>query len=117
MANIVGTSAQDRRPMRETTNIAAARAWLDSHALDQRSVFVGNLPVDCTEEQIKSLFVKYGTVLFVGLHKQDSLVDGKSSVSYFSLTLTDFQQRPPSAALHSWSSIAQLLPRLLLKTP
>ncbi|NWY65405.1 RBM34 protein, partial [Erithacus rubecula] len=50
------------------------RKWVADEGADRRTVFVGNLPVNCTAKVLKSLFMKYGqiqSIRFRSLHQQD----------------------------------------------
>lgn len=71
-----------------TTSDPAARQYLDTYEVDKRSVFVGNLPSDITEGELQEIFQRFGVVVQVTLHKNDSTVDGTSSANS-SWSLTD----------------------------
>ncbi|NWY26614.1 RBM34 protein, partial [Pheucticus melanocephalus] len=50
------------------------RKWVADKAAERRTVFVGNLPVNCTIQVLTSLFKKYGpiqSIRFRSLHQQD----------------------------------------------
>ncbi|KAL2065440.1 hypothetical protein VTL71DRAFT_3110 [Oculimacula yallundae] len=53
----------------------ANRSYLDTYEVDKRSVFVGNLPTDVTEDDLKDLFHQCGDILRVTVHKNDSTID------------------------------------------
>lgn len=61
----------------------ALRAYLETYAVDKRSVFVGNLPSDVTEAQLKEIFEQFGSVVQITLHKNESTVDGKHNLAAY----------------------------------
>lgn len=56
----------------------AARAYLSRYETDRRSIFVGNLPLGITENQVKELFGPYGKVEEINLHESASKFERKS---------------------------------------
>ncbi len=66
-----------RTPAKESD--PAHRAYLETYELDKRSIFVGNLAADIDELQLKGAFDKFGRILNVTVHKNESLIDGRSS--------------------------------------
>jgi hypothetical protein len=56
----------------------ANRLYLETYELDRRSVFVGNLPVDVVDADLKQHFENCGQVVQVTIHKPESIIDGKS---------------------------------------
>ena len=55
------------------------RRYLETYEIDKRSIYVGNLPIDITEEVIQNKFEVYGRVRKVNILQTTSKVDGKSS--------------------------------------
>ncbi|NXI18139.1 RBM34 protein, partial [Irena cyanogastra] len=54
------------------------RKWVADEAADRRTVFVGNLPVSCTVQVLKSLFNKYGQIQSIRFR---SLIPAEDTVS------------------------------------
>ncbi len=84
MANMGSPARQGRF----TTSDPSARQYLDTYEVDKRSVFVGNLPADVTEGELQEIFQRFGGIVQVTLHKNDSTVDGTASANS-SCSLTD----------------------------
>lgn len=94
MANMGSPARQGRL----TTSDPAARQYLDTYEIDKRSIFVGNLPADITEDELQEIFQPFGEVVQVTLHKNDSTVDSTSSANS-SWSLTDCVSSQPKALL------------------
>lgn len=50
----------------------ATKAYLARYEVDRRSIFVGNLPLRITEQQIRDLFEKYGEIQEISLRENAS---------------------------------------------
>jgi RNA recognition motif-containing protein len=63
----------------------AARAYLARYDVDRRSVFVGNLQLGTTEEEIDGIFKRYGVIEEIIIRESDSKFERKfnSSTSHF----------------------------------
>ncbi|NXD94110.1 RBM34 protein, partial [Chaetorhynchus papuensis] len=57
------------------------RKWVPDEAADRRTVFVGNLPVTCTVQVLKSLFKKYGQIQSIRFRSLVCYQDLSSNVS------------------------------------
>lgn len=55
----------------------ARRAYLETYEVDRRSVFVGNLPTEINELELKEIFLKFGDIINITVHKNESTVDRK----------------------------------------
>lgn len=55
----------------------AGRIYLDEYDIERRSIYVGNLPIDAVNDDLRKLFEIYGTILKVTLHKSECKDDGK----------------------------------------
>jgi hypothetical protein len=77
MQSMASMGSPARTPARESD--PAHRAYLDTYELDKRSIFVGNLAADIDEFQLKGAFDKFGRILNVTVHKNESVIDGTSS--------------------------------------
>lgn len=53
------------------------RAYLETYEVDRRSIFVGNLPNDIGQSEVNDLFSKYGDIIKITVHKNESIVDCK----------------------------------------
>jgi hypothetical protein len=60
----------------------AARAYLSRYETDRRSIFVGNLPLGTTEDQIKELFEPYGKVEEVIIRESASKFERESTFPF-----------------------------------
>ncbi|KAI0995772.1 hypothetical protein K3495_g12408 [Podosphaera aphanis] len=69
----------------------ARRAYLDTYEIDRRSIFVGNLPPDINELEVKDLFSKFGDIIHVAIHKSESVVDPCSKHCF---AFVEFAQQP-----------------------
>lgn len=69
-------------PIRSATakSHQANRIYLEEYEIEKRSIFVGNLSADIDEAQLKEAFEKFGNVVKVTIHKNESTVDGKFSL-------------------------------------
>ncbi|RKF72283.1 putative rna recognition domain-containing protein [Golovinomyces cichoracearum] len=56
----------------------ARRAYLETYEVDRRSVFVGNLPTEISELEVKEIFLKFGDIINIAVHKNESTVDPSS---------------------------------------
>lgn len=93
----------------------SARAYLSRYETDRRSVFVGNLPVGATEDEIRKLFAAYGEIeeiiirdstskferKYTPLRFQNSLADQRHSLRATVLRLRPIQDRH-GRFRHSW---------------
>ncbi|KAI6709634.1 hypothetical protein JHW43_007817 [Diplocarpon mali] len=86
MANM-GSSSRGRGELSDP----ALRSYLDVYDVDKRSVFVGNLPVDITEGDLKAIFQQFGEVLNVSLHKNESIVDASQKHCF---AFVEFKHQP-----------------------
>jgi hypothetical protein len=59
--------------------VDASVAYIHRYEADRTSIFVGNLPVGITEEQIKEIFEPYGPIVEIILRESVSKFDGQSS--------------------------------------
>jgi RNA recognition motif-containing protein len=50
----------------------ATKAYLARYEVDRRSIFVGNLPLRTTEQQLRDLFEHYGEIQEVSLRENVS---------------------------------------------
>ncbi|SZF05302.1 unnamed protein product [Blumeria hordei] len=66
----LGSSRNDRNQ-----SDPAHRAYLETYEIDRRSIFVGNLPPDISELDIKELFSRFGDIIHIAIHKNESTVD------------------------------------------
>lgn len=64
------------------TAVDSARAYLSRYETDRRSIFVGNLPLGTTEDQIKELFASYGKVEEIILRESASKFERKFTSSF-----------------------------------
>ncbi|KHJ30582.1 putative rna recognition domain-containing protein [Erysiphe necator] len=69
----LGTSQDDRRPTDLTH-----RSCLDTYEVDRRSIFVGNLPTEINDLEVKNIFSKYGEIIDVTIYKNESNFDPSS---------------------------------------
>ncbi|PBP17134.1 RNA recognition domain-containing protein [Diplocarpon rosae] len=76
---------------REDPSDPALRSYLDVYDVDKRSVFVGNLPVNITEGDLKAIFQQFGEVLDVSLHKNESIVDASQKHCF---AFVEFKHQP-----------------------
>ncbi|KAE8440775.1 hypothetical protein EG329_006592 [Mollisiaceae sp. DMI_Dod_QoI] len=51
------------------------RHYLDEYDIERRSIYVGNLPTDAVNDDLRDVFVKFGTIIKVTLHKNESIID------------------------------------------
>ena len=88
------------------------KAYLDRVEVDNRSIFVGNLPSTATEDDLKALFGGYGTIEDITVRESFSKYNGKYFVPYCRSCLTSL--KPLSASTLPSSSLdLELLPILL----
>ena len=82
----------------------SARAYISRYEVDRRSIFVGNLPLGTTEQQIKDLFEPYGKVEEINLRESASKIDRKPA-SHFSKILFSDDANSPREALLRFCSV------------
>lgn len=84
----LGSSSGDRNPSESTR-----RTYLDTYdEINRRSIFIGNLPTEISELEIKDIFSKYGDIVKISTHKNESTIDREYFntliiLMYFSLKL------------------------------
>ncbi|POS83092.1 hypothetical protein EPUL_004372 [Erysiphe pulchra] len=64
------------------------RAYLDTYEIDRRSIFIGNLPTDIGELEVKEIFSKYGDIVNISVHKNESTIDRKHSDTFLVFSCT-----------------------------
>jgi len=79
------------------------RQYIETYEVDKRSVFVGNLPADTEEIDLQKAFEHYGPIENITLHKNESMVDGRSFFAV-SWNIANLQQLLKSIASLSLSS-------------
>lgn len=89
-----------------------SRAYLERVEIDNRSIFVGNVPAGVTEFDIKELFGGYGTIDCVSIKDVNSKFDGKLALLFGSHQLTSLKVKSASTLLSS-SLDLDLLPTAL----
>jgi RNA recognition motif-containing protein len=73
--NGLGSPARAANAVRSPSD--SARAYLARYEIDRRSVFVGNLPVGITEDEIKNIFEQYGQIQEIIIKESASKFEGK----------------------------------------
>jgi RNA recognition motif-containing protein len=58
------------------------RRYLETYEVDKRSIFLGNLPAEIGEVDLHRGFEKYGAIAKISLHKNESVVDGRSFLAF-----------------------------------
>jgi RNA recognition motif-containing protein len=53
------------------------RRYVEAYQQDLRSIFVGNLPLDVTNETLRDLFDRFGRVISANVFQPASVVDGQ----------------------------------------
>ncbi|POS86631.1 hypothetical protein EPUL_001378 [Erysiphe pulchra] len=51
------------------------RAYLDTYEVDRRSIFVGNLPSEINDIEVKDIFSMYGDIINITIYKNESNFD------------------------------------------
>ncbi|TAQ88197.1 hypothetical protein B7494_g3501 [Chlorociboria aeruginascens] len=62
MQPIAGLASPARREINRSPDTEASRSYLARYDVDRRSIFVGNLPIGTSEEQVNGLFEHYGYI-------------------------------------------------------
>lgn len=75
LANHLGGNSPARGRVPEDPT---GRHYLEEYDIERRSIYVGNLPTDADNDDLRDLFMNYGKIIKVTLHKNESIVDGKS---------------------------------------
>lgn len=70
----LATPAQQSPPAAE---VDATKAYLARYDVDRRSIFVGNLPLGTSEQQIRGLFEHYGEIQDISLRENASKFERK----------------------------------------
>lgn len=55
----------------------ATKAYLARYEVDRRSIFVGNLPLGATEQQIRDIFEHYGEIQEISIRENASKFERK----------------------------------------
>ncbi len=63
-------------------------AYLSAYDVDRRSLFVGNLGEEITELHLMRVFEKFGEILKINVHQNDSVIEGKHFESQPKQSLT-----------------------------
>ncbi len=72
IANLLRLSSPQSSSCRSQPKSQRAQDYLREYDHDRNSVFVGNLPQDFTEDQVRGIFEHYGTVLKIAIHQKPS---------------------------------------------
>ena len=96
LVTIAGMNSSSRVMTRSSPAATdSARAYISRYEVDRRSIFVGNLPLGTTEQQIKDLFEPYGKIEEINLRENASKIDRKpaSNLSKTFLTMQTAQEK------------------------
>ncbi|XMA14794.1 hypothetical protein WAI453_007585 [Rhynchosporium graminicola] len=69
----------------------ADRTYLDTYEVDKRSIFIGNLSTDVTEDELREIFSPFGPIVHISLHKADSTIDVNQKHCF---AFIEFEQQP-----------------------
>ncbi|KAJ8058451.1 hypothetical protein OCU04_012639 [Sclerotinia nivalis] len=75
----LATPAQQSPPEAE---IDATKAYLARYDVDRRSIFVGNLPLSASEQQIRGLFEHYGEIQDISLRENASKFEPEEKFAF-----------------------------------
>jgi hypothetical protein len=81
MSSVLGVGSSHRNHQDRGHASPAARAYLDRVEIDNRSIFVGNVPAGTTEHEIMGLFGGYGTIDKITIKDVFSKYERRSSSS------------------------------------
>lgn len=77
MKNVQGGGSSYKAHEDRTQIRTPARVYLDRVEVDNRSIFIGNLPTGVTENDIKELFSQYGAIEKITIKDSYSKFEGK----------------------------------------
>jgi RNA recognition motif-containing protein len=77
MQNAEGHGSSLKSGLERNTVSSPFKAYLDRLEVDNRSIFVGNLPSTVTEQEIQELFGGYGMIENVSIRDSTSKYEGK----------------------------------------
>ena len=77
MSSVAHLTPPASREQAHQVEAANTRAYLSRYEVDRRSIFVGNLPLGTTDQEIRGLFQYYGMIEAVTVRESLSRFDGK----------------------------------------
>ncbi|KAF8849702.1 hypothetical protein BDZ45DRAFT_718148 [Acephala macrosclerotiorum] len=89
LANM-GTTSPSRGRVSDRED-PVGRHYLEEYDIERRSIYVGNLPTDAENEELKGLFFQFGNIIKVTLHKIESRFD---PAKFRCFAFVEFESQP-----------------------